>query len=210
MINAGGPTRGELRRLSNGETPKSVVFVQCVGSRDAAQKRNFCSCVCCMYAMKNAMLIKEHYPDCEVSILYNDVRAYGKGYEEYFERAKNMGVSFIRSFAGNVQKTNDRLVLPIENSYAGDVSQVMDLAFFGTLHVNGIYDIEVNQNLLVKPGTSFSQIKTVISHPQALAQCDAYIKEHGFAQTPFENTALAAQHVAKLKKYRYRITVQKK
>ena len=120
MINAGGPTRGELRRLSNGETPKSVVFVQCVGSRDAAQKRNFCSCVCCMYAMKNAMLIKEHYPDCEVSILYNDVRAYGKGYEEYFERAKNMGVSFIRSFAGNVQKTNDRLVLPIENTETGE------------------------------------------------------------------------------------------
>ncbi len=120
MINAGGPTHGELRRLSNGETPKSVVFVQCVGSRDATINRNYCSCVCCMYAMKNAMLIKEHYPDTEVSILYNDVRAYGKGYEEYFERAKNMGVVFVRSFAGNVQNSGDRLVLPVENTETGE------------------------------------------------------------------------------------------
>jgi heterodisulfide reductase subunit A len=73
-----------------------------------------------MYAMKNAMLINEHYPDCEVSILYNDVRAYGKGYEEYFERAKNMGVTFIRAFAGEVQKSKDSLIIPIENTETGE------------------------------------------------------------------------------------------
>ncbi|MDO5846062.1 MAG: CoB--CoM heterodisulfide reductase iron-sulfur subunit A family protein [Methanocorpusculum sp.] len=116
MINAGGPTKGQVRRLSNGETPKSVVFVQCVGSRDAAIKRNYCSCVCCMYAMKNAMLIKEHYPETEVSILYNDIRAYGKGYQEYFERAQNMGVKFIRAFPGEVEDAHGRLVLPLENT----------------------------------------------------------------------------------------------
>lgn len=125
MINAGGPTFGEVRRLSNGETPKSVVFVQCVGSRDVTVKRNLCSCVCCMYALKNAMLIKEHYPKTEVTILYNDLRAYGKGYEEYSERAKSMGVNIIRAFPGEVQETRSGgLVLPMENTETGEFIQL--------------------------------------------------------------------------------------
>ena len=116
MINAGGPSNGNLRRLSNGETPKSIVFVQCVGSRDIAINRNLCSCVCCMFALKNAMLIKEHHPECEVTILYSDIRAYGKGYEEYYERAKNLGVKIIKGLPGEVQDGNGRLVLPVENT----------------------------------------------------------------------------------------------
>ena len=120
MINAGGPTSGNLRRLSNGKTPESVVFVQCVGSRDVSMNRNYCSCVCCMYALKNAMLIREHYPETEVAILYNDIRAYGKGYEEYYERAKKAGVVFIRAFPGEVENAGDRLVLPIENTETGE------------------------------------------------------------------------------------------
>lgn len=120
MINAGGPTAGEVRRLSNGETPKSVVFVQCVGSRDVTINRNICSCVCCMYALKNSMLIKEHYPETKVTILYTDIRAYGKGYEEYYERAKNMGVEIVRAFPGDVQNAGDCLVLPLENTETGE------------------------------------------------------------------------------------------
>lgn len=120
LINAGGPTFGEVRRLSNGETPKSVVFVQCVGSRDISTGRNLCSCVCCMYALKNSLLIKEHYPDTEVTILYNDLRAYGKGYEEYAERAKQMGVNIIRAFPGEVQQAKNNLVLPLEDTETGE------------------------------------------------------------------------------------------
>ena len=120
MINAGGPTLGEVRRISNGETPKSVVFVQCVGSRDISIGRNYCSCVCCMYALKNSMLIKEHYPDTEVTILYNDLRAYGKGYEEYAERAKQMGVHIVRAFPGEVQQARNNLVLPLEDTETGE------------------------------------------------------------------------------------------
>ncbi len=116
MINASGPTAGELRRISDGSTPKSVVFVQCVGSRDVSLDRNYCSCVCCMYTLKNAMLIREHYPETEVIILYNDMRAYGKGYEEYYERAKKAGIVFIRAFPGEVENAGDHLVLPLENT----------------------------------------------------------------------------------------------
>ena len=90
----------------------------------------------------------------------------------------------------------DVAVLPIENSYAGDVGQVMDLLFGGSLYVNGVYDLGVIHNLIGVKGAEMSDIKTVISHPQALAQCHRYIKEHGFEKKSFENTAMAAKSVA--------------
>ena len=90
----------------------------------------------------------------------------------------------------------DCALLPIENSFNGDVGQVMDLAFFGSLHINGIYDAEVAQNLLVLPGVRLDEIKEVISHPQALGQCRGYISRHGFKETRAVNTAVAAKTVA--------------
>lgn len=88
------------------------------------------------------------------------------------------------------------VILPIENSYNGDVGQVMDLIFFGSLYVNGIYDIEIVQNLLAIKGTTMDEVKEVISHPQALGQCAQYIKKHGFQPIEAVNTAVAAKMVA--------------
>lgn len=90
----------------------------------------------------------------------------------------------------------DCAILPVENSFNGDVGQVMDLAFFGSLHINGIYDIEIVQNLLVNKGTTMDQVKQVISHPQALGQCAEYIRKHGFETVEAVNTAVAAKMVA--------------
>ena len=92
----------------------------------------------------------------------------------------------------------DCVILPIENSYNGDVGQVMDLAFFGPLYINGVYDIGVVQNLLVVKGTTMDQVKQVISHPQALGQCASYIKKHGFETVEAVNTAVAAKQVAEM------------
>ncbi len=92
----------------------------------------------------------------------------------------------------------DCVILPIENSYNGDVGQVMDLAFFGPLYINGVYDIGVVQNLLVVKGTTMDQVKQVISHPQALGQCASYIKKHGFETIEAVNTAVAAKQVAEM------------
>jgi len=122
MLNASGPTGGELRRLSNGATPASVVFIQCVGSRDVAQGRPWCSAVCCMQAIKNAQLIKERSPGTEVAICYMDVRAHGKGYEEYYERALNMGIRFVRGMPGEVQRSaTGSLRLPVEDTFTGEM-----------------------------------------------------------------------------------------
>ena len=89
-------------------------------------------------------------------------------------------------------------VLPVENSYNGEVGQVTDLMFSGSLYVNGMFDLPVTQDLLGVPGASLSDIKKVISHPQALGQCAKYIAAHGFSRGEYENTALAAKEVATL------------
>lgn len=90
----------------------------------------------------------------------------------------------------------DCAVLPIENSYNGDVSQVMDLAFFGELSINGVYDMEIIQNLIGIEGSSVREVKEVISHPQALGQCADYIRERDFDSHEATNTAMAAKFVA--------------
>ena len=87
----------------------------------------------------------------------------------------------------------DCAVLPIENSYAGEVGSVMDLIFNGSLYINGAYDLKISQNLLGIKGSTISDIKTVISHPQALAQCEPYIKKHGLSAVNSTNTAEAAR-----------------
>lgn len=90
----------------------------------------------------------------------------------------------------------DCALLPIENSFNGDVGKVLDLAFFGDLYINGVYEAEIIQNLLAPKGTSIDEITQVISHPQALGQCAAYIEKHGFTTVEAVNTAVAAEIVA--------------
>lgn len=92
----------------------------------------------------------------------------------------------------------DCVVLPIENSFNGDVGNVLDLAFFGSLYINGVYEAEVVQNLLGVKGASLSNVKRVISHPQALGQCATYIEKHNFETEDAVNTAIAAKSVAEM------------
>ena len=90
----------------------------------------------------------------------------------------------------------DVAVLPIENSYAGEVGQTIDLIFSGELYINGIYELEVHQNLLGVEGATVEDVKRVTSHPQALSQCHDYIKMRGFEAEDANNTAIAAKTVA--------------
>ena len=97
LLNASGPTGGHLVRPSDGSTPKRVAFIQCVGSRNKKIGNNYCSRVCCMYAIKNAQIILEHEPETDIAIYYNDIRAFGKGFEELYHRIReDYRVEFIR------------------------------------------------------------------------------------------------------------------
>ena len=106
---------------------------------------------------------------------------------------------FKAAYDAVVNGESDVAVLPIENSYAGEVGQTIDLIFTGELFINGIYELEIHQNLLGNPGTSVDEIKKVISHPQALSQCHDYIKLRGFDTEDANNTAIAAKTVAESK-----------
>jgi len=121
MTSAGGPTGGKLKKLSDGGSPKSVLFVQCVGSRDMTAGRPYCSCVCCMQAIKNAILIREKNADIDVTICYMDIRSYGKGYEEYYERAKALGVKFLRGMPSDILADRDGMVVQVENSESSEL-----------------------------------------------------------------------------------------
>ena len=90
----------------------------------------------------------------------------------------------------------DEVVLPLENSYAGEVGQVTDLMFSGPLYVNQILPLSVTHDLLAVEGATLETIKTVVSHPQALSQCDDFLRSHAYDQMPYANTALAAEYVA--------------
>lgn len=106
--------------------------------------------------------------------------------------------SFDAAYLSVVEGECDYAVLPIENSYAGEVGQVIDLMFHGSLHVNGVYNIPVVHNLLAVPGAELKDIRTVVSHPQALSQCQPYIRQHYFREENEVNTAVAAKKVAEL------------
>lgn len=97
LLNASGPTGGHLVRPSDGKPPKTIAFIQCVGSRNRKINRNYCSRVCCMYAVKNSQIIMEHEPETEIAVYYNDIRAFGKGFEELYHRVREeYGVEFVR------------------------------------------------------------------------------------------------------------------
>ena len=104
---------------------------------------------------------------------------------------------FKAAYNSVVNGESDVAVLPIENSYAGEVGQTLDLIFSGTLHINGIYELEIHQNLLGIQGATVDDIKKVTSHPQALSQCHDYIKMRGYETEEANNTALAAKAVVK-------------
>ncbi len=102
ILNAAGPYGGKLLRPADGKLQKRIAFIQCVGSRDA--NHNYCSAVCCSYAVKEALVAKEHQPDVEPVIFYGDLRTFGKGFEEYYHRAEREGVKFVRSMVSAVEE----------------------------------------------------------------------------------------------------------
>ncbi len=108
LINSAGPTKGTLIRPSDGKIPKVVAFIQCVGSRDLRTGQKYCSNVCCMNTVKDALLIKEHWPDTQIYVFYQDIRAFGKGFEDLFRRSKEEGVVYIRGLPSRIEELPDK------------------------------------------------------------------------------------------------------
>ena len=111
LCNASGPTNGHLLRPSDGKEPKTIVFVQCVGSRcsaDSTKGHEYCSKICCMYTAKHAILTRDHYPDTNCYVFYIDVRTPGKLFDEFYRRAvEQYGVHYIKGQVGKVTPQSD-------------------------------------------------------------------------------------------------------
>jgi heterodisulfide reductase subunit A len=127
LINASGPTHGELMRPSDNKKPHTIVFMQCVGSRSERKGFPYCSSVCCMYATKEAILVREHNPECTVHILYMDLRVFGKRFQEFVTRAKEeWGVDYVNGRVGVVMEdpVTQNLLVRYENVAEGKIEEL--------------------------------------------------------------------------------------
>ena len=157
LLDIDGPTEGKLLRPTDGREPKSMVMIQCVGSRDE-NANDYCSAICCMYALKHAQIIREMVlPDSEIYICYIDMRTTGKGFEEYYKRTRELGIIFIRGRPSEIVEETDtkNLILKVEDPDIGGLLKIeADLVVLscatipsaGTKQLSQILRIELDEN----------------------------------------------------------------
>jgi heterodisulfide reductase subunit A len=157
LLDIDGPTGGKLVRPTDGQEPKSVVMIQCVGSRDK-KTNDYCSNICCMYALKHAQMIKEMIlPDSEIYICFIDMRTVGKGFEEYYRKTRELGIHFIRGRPSEIIEESDskNLLLKVEDPDIGHLLEIeADLVVLscatipssGTKQLVQILGIELDEN----------------------------------------------------------------
>jgi heterodisulfide reductase subunit A2 len=125
LICAAGPTAGHFVRPSDQERPKRIGFIQCVGSRNPKIGRPYCSNICCMNTIKDTLLLADHYPDTENYVFYQDIRAFGKSFEDMFQRSKEEGTRYIRGLPGDIEEdpVTRNLTVTVENTTRGKLER---------------------------------------------------------------------------------------
>ncbi|GFP30321.1 heterodisulfide reductase subunit A2 [Candidatus Hakubella thermalkaliphila] len=148
LLSAAGPTGGHVQRPSDSQKPKRIAFLQCVGSRD--QDHGYCSSVCCMYATKEAILAKEHDPDVDVDIYIMDMRAFGKGYDDYYNRAvEEYGIRYIRCRPSAIKEIpqSKNLLIKYQEGREGLRTEEYDLAILSVGLGPGSSSLSLSQKL---------------------------------------------------------------
>jgi len=146
ILNAGGPSQGEIIRSSDGKVPHKIAWLQCIGSRTKKCGHSYCSSVCCEYAIKQLILVKEHIPDARTAIFYTDIRAYGKGFEDLYARARNLdGSRFIKKRISSLKE--DRNTHDLILKYVSDDHTVIEETFNLVVLSVGLIPLSENQSL---------------------------------------------------------------
>jgi len=155
MLSASGPTSGKVLRPSDGKEPKVVVFIQCAGSRDPRKGVPYCSRICCMYTAKHSMLLKHKCPGVKAIVFYIDIRAGGKGYEEFVRRAEEEeGATFIRGRVSRIYQKGNKLIVKGVDTLTGSQLEVeADLVVLAT----AIMPQEDAKELAQKLGISYDE-----------------------------------------------------
>jgi len=131
LASASGPTAGKIK--INGKMPKDIVFVHCVGSRDKQAGGEYCSRICCMYTAKQAHLAHDKVPGANVTVFYMDVRAFGKGFEEFYDRVRAEGITYRRGNPSEIYRRGDKLIVRTEDTLLGKTVEVpADLVVLAT------------------------------------------------------------------------------
>jgi heterodisulfide reductase subunit A-like polyferredoxin len=177
ILSSSGPFGGHVVRPSDHEEPKKMGWIQCVGSRDVTCGRGYCSSVCCMYAIKEAIMAIDHVPGLEATIFYNDMRTYGKGYEFYYESARNkFGVKFNRgivSFVKELQQSKNLLV-----RFLGEDGKIQETEFDMLVLSTGIVPCEGTRQLAERVGIELNEFgfcKTELLHPGETSRKGVYV-----------------------------------
>jgi heterodisulfide reductase subunit A len=134
LLSSFGPTAGKVLRPSDYKKPKKIGWIQCVGSRSEQQGYPYCSRVCCMYATKEASIVKESNPEIDITIYYMDIRAYGKDFQQYYDHAKKLGVKYVRGRPSSVyENKNKSLIVRYKDTLTGKIKEDMvDLLVLST------------------------------------------------------------------------------
>jgi heterodisulfide reductase subunit A len=131
LASASGPTKGKIKL--NGYEPKEIVFIHCVGSRDKQEGGEYCSRICCMYTAKQAHLAHDKVAGAKITVFYVDVRAFGKGFEEFYDRVRDEGVTYRRGNPSEIYKRGDKLIVRAEDTLLGRTVEVpADLVVLAT------------------------------------------------------------------------------
>ncbi len=210
LLSASGPTGGQVLRPGDGKEAHRIAFIQCVGSRDVTDDGNeYCSGVCCMYATKAAMIAMEHAEGAEISVFMIDMRAHGKGYEAYYNRAQSLGVRYVRSMVSAVRNNFDTGDLKLE--YAGpdgkNIAEEFDMVVLSTglechsdaKEIAGILGVELDEYGFIVGGSG----NPVATTRRGIAVCGTAAGPKDIPDSVTEASAAAATVARDLSEARF-------
>jgi heterodisulfide reductase subunit A len=216
LLSATGPHRGHLLRPSDGTIPERIAFIQCVGSRDSNCGNDYCSSICCMYATKEAIIAKEHVHFVKPTIFYMDVRAFGKGFDAYYERAKSgYGVRFIKCMVSKVReqfKTKNLLITYLDET-GKFVDEEFELVVLSVGMVPSKQTMEMAKRLGVELDT-YGFCKTKTFEPTSTSRpgiyvCGAFQGPKDIPETVSQASGAVADATGKIASARGTMTTKK-
>ncbi len=216
-LSATGPTDGQLARPSDGKPVRRMAFLQCVGSRDENKcGKGYCSSVCCMVAIKEAVIAKEHMPGLMTSIFYMDIRTHGKGFDAYYEKAKNeLGVRFVRCRVHGVEpqgKGGDLRIRYI-NEQGRQVEEYYDMVVLSVgmetpKHLQGMVDL-IGIQMSANNFAAASDFLPVATSKEGIFTCGTFAGPKDIPQSVVEGSAAAAAVAQLLVQVRGKMTREK-
>lgn len=214
ILSASGPYSGHVIRPSDHKTPKRIAFLQCVGSRD--HERDYCSSICCMYATKEAIIAKEHAgEDLQCDVFLMDMRAFSKGFEEYYERAKELGIDYIRCRPALVEEQPETKNLVIQYLVENErkTSREYDLVVLSTgiqglkeaERISKTFGIDLNEYHFCETTT----FRPVESSREGIYVAGPFTEPKDIPETVMQASGAASRVLSLLKEVRGSLVVQK-